>query len=195
MDKYRYPELTSPTNIRLLSLLPREVDPNNIRCELFEYSLLDVDRLSHRYEAISYVWGCKENLQAIIIDNLSFNITRNLFTALQHIRDDKLPRIIWVDAVCINQKEDAEKERQIALMAEIYANSSGVVIWLGDAENDGDRALEAVRLIGENSTGLSTAKLSTAELSHQGIPQLLERPWFQRMWVRAPSFKNASESR
>jgi hypothetical protein len=188
MDEYRYSRLTLPTNIRLLRLLPREIDPNNIRCELFEYSLLDVAASSHLYEAISYVWGSREELQDIIIDNRSFKVTRNLFTALRYIRDDKLPRIIWVDAVCINQKKDEEKEHQIALMAEIYAKSSRVVIWLGDTEDDGDQALETIRLIGAESTDFSTANLSAKELSQQKILQLLKRPWFQRIWVRASDF-------
>jgi hypothetical protein len=187
MDEFRHAKLTSPNHIRLLRLLPREIDPNNIRCELFEYSLLDETGLSHLYEAISYVWGSKENLQTIVIDNRNFNITQNLFTALRHVRNDKLPRIIWVDAICINQKEDTEKEHQIALMAKIYAKSSRVLIWLGDAEHNGDRALEAIRLIGARSTDFSPVKLSTTELSQQGILQLLERPWFQRIWVRAPN--------
>jgi hypothetical protein len=194
MDIYRHSELTSPTNIRLLRLLPRKKDPNNIRCELFEYSLPDETKSSHLYEAISYVWGSKEDLQTIIIDNCSFKITRNLFTALRHLRDEQLSRIIWVDAVCINQKEDTEKEHQIALMAEIYAKSSRVVVWLGDTENDSDRAIETIRLMGIMSAEFSTVELPTEKLSQQGIPQLLERPWFQRVWVREPRFRNASGS-
>jgi hypothetical protein len=193
MDQYRYSKLKSPTNIRLLRLLPKEIDPENIRCELFEYSLLDGGRWSHLYEAVSYVWGSQENLLTIAVDNQSFQITRKLFTALQHVRDDKLPRIIWVDAICINQKEDTEKEHQIASMAEIYAKARGVVIWLGDVENDDDRALEALRLIGERSLELSPATLSPAELYQQGIPQLLERPWFQRIWVCLLSLKKVAK--
>ncbi|OCK73685.1 HET-domain-containing protein, partial [Lepidopterella palustris CBS 459.81] len=181
MNKYRYSKLTSPTNIRLLRLLPKERDPKNIRCELFEYPLQDLSGPFPLYEAISYVWGSKENLQSIIIDDRSFDITRNLFTALRHVRDDKLPRTVWVDAICINQ-DDTEKERQIGLMAEIYAKASCVIVWLGDAEDDGD-PLEAIRLIGEKSTERSVAELSTAELTQQKIPQLLKRRWFQRIWV------------
>ena len=187
MDKFSYSKLLSSTHIRLLRLLPKEKDPNNIRCELFQYPLGDVSGLSPLYEALSYVWGSKENLQSIIVENQSFNITRNLFTALLHMRDDKLPRTIWVDAICIDQ-ESTEKERQIALMAEIFARASRVVIWLGDAEDNSD-PLEAIRVIGEKSMEPSTEEPSITELNQQRIPQLLERPWFQRIWVRAPSFK------
>ena len=48
----------------------------------------------------------------------------------------------WTDGICINQANEKEKEDQIALMAEIYAKASRVVVWLGEAKDDSDRALE-----------------------------------------------------
>jgi hypothetical protein len=83
-----------------------------------------------------------------------------------------------VDAICIDQANEKEKGDQIPLMVEIYAKASRVVVWLGDAKDDSDRALEVVRLAGENS-----ARLSNAELARQAIPRLLQRPWFRRIWV------------
>jgi len=77
-------------------------------------------------------------------------------------------------------------------MAEIYAKASRVVIWLGDAEGNGD-ALEAIRLIAEKSLERSAAGLSTVKPFQQSISQLLERPWFQRIWVRVPSFEMLAE--
>jgi hypothetical protein len=187
MGKYQYSELKSPTSIRLLRLLPKETDPGNLRCELFDFALEDVSGQAPIYEALSYVWGSKQNLKSIILDNQSFDITPNLFSALQHLRDDKFPRVIWVDAVCINQN-DTEKESQIALMAEIYAKASRVVIWLGDSDGNDD-PFAAIRLAAQCSTGHSAAGAFNAEVCRQNIPQLLERPWFQRIWVRIPSLK------
>jgi hypothetical protein len=83
-----------------------------------------------------------------------------------------------VDAVCINQENDKEKEDQISLMAEIYAKALRVVVWLGEAEVDSDRALEVIRLAGEKPVGLSNT-----ELPQEAIRQLLKRSWFRRIWV------------
>ncbi|KAI0839750.1 heterokaryon incompatibility protein-domain-containing protein [Hypoxylon sp. FL0890] len=42
-------------------------------------------------------------------------------------------RPIWIDAICINQQDRAEKENQVKLMDKIYANATTVKVWLGEA--------------------------------------------------------------
>jgi hypothetical protein len=37
----------------------------------------------------------------------------------------KLP--VWVDHICMNQKDDAEKQQQISLMDQIYSQAHQVV--------------------------------------------------------------------
>jgi hypothetical protein len=85
---------------------------------------------------------------------------------------------MWIDAICINQDNREEKEHQIPLMAEIYSKALRVVVWLGEAEDDSDRALEEIRLAGEKST-----RILKAESTQKAIRQLLRRPWFRRIWV------------
>ena len=46
-----------------------------------------------------------------------------------------------VDAICINQEDKIEKGMQVRYMSEIYSKASHVIVWLGEAENDSDRAL------------------------------------------------------
>ena len=58
-------------------------------------------------------------------------VTENLALALRYLRRAKTPRTLWADALCINQKDEAEKEMQIQQMDRIYANSSPVLVWLG----------------------------------------------------------------
>jgi len=154
MLKYRYSPLSRPGNIRLLRLLPREQDSEQLRGELFEYNPRKKVKGTCLYEALSYVWGNEVGSQSIIIDNRCVEITSNLQLALLHLRDDDLPRIIWVDAVCINQTDTKEKESQVPLMPEIYARASCVLVWLGPADGDGDQALDAIRRAGERSDEL-----------------------------------------
>ncbi|OCK84868.1 hypothetical protein K432DRAFT_85503, partial [Lepidopterella palustris CBS 459.81] len=178
MQEYCYSQLSLPTNIRLLRLLPYDEDAENLRCELFEFRLQTSDKPSYPYEALSYVWGSEHKPQSIIVDNQNLNVTQNLYVALLHLRDHGCSRTIWVDAICIDQANEREKENQIPLMAEIYAKAHRVVVWLGEAEDDSDRALEAIRLAGESS-----ARSSNTELTRQAILRLLKRPWFRRIWV------------
>jgi hypothetical protein len=39
---------------------------------------------------------------------------------------------VWVDAICIDQRNGVEKISQIRLMGDIYRRSSQVLVWLGD---------------------------------------------------------------
>ncbi|CAH0047534.1 unnamed protein product [Clonostachys solani] len=41
---------------------------------------------------------------------------------------------IWVDAVCINQADLAERNQQVAQMASIYKNAQQVISWLGESD-------------------------------------------------------------
>jgi hypothetical protein len=59
------------------------------------------------------------------------NGTTNLFSALVRLRKQDVPRTFWVDAICINQGDDAEKTHQLALMGRIYKEAARAVVWLG----------------------------------------------------------------
>jgi hypothetical protein len=165
--------------IRLLSLLPHEDTNAPIQCRLFNYHLKGSSKPTHLYEALSYVWGDPTDRQPISINEYELLITTNLHTALLHLRVPFLERIFWVDAICINQADDAEKGEQIRYMAEIYSKASRVVVWLGGPENDGEGALEDIRLVAND---MSTEPL-ISKSAKQAILPLLRRPWFQRIWV------------
>jgi hypothetical protein len=100
-----------------------------------------------------------------------------------------------VDAVCIDQANDNEKELQIQLMATIYAKASRVIVWLGAAEENSDQALDAIR-IASSSRFESKRYRQTAQasiwLAELAILQLLKRPWFSRIWVRKCKFVKGS---
>jgi hypothetical protein len=142
--------------------------------------LRDLNISRHLYEALSYVWGSEDKPQSIVVDDRNLNITQNLHVVLLRLQDYRFSRIIWVDAVCINQADVKEKEHQIPLMAEIYANASRVLVWLGDIEDSGDRALRAICHADESYA----KRLSHTEPYRPQILKLLQRPWFQRIWVR-----------
>src|SRR6266576_3670265 len=107
---YRYSSLPPGHNgIRLLRLMPNKDKTAPIKCQLFNYSLQS-DQRTHLYEALSYVWGNPNKTVPIFISGHRFYITENLHAALWHLRDCSIERIIWVDAICINQADDKEKE-------------------------------------------------------------------------------------
>jgi hypothetical protein len=66
--------------------------------------------------------------------------TPNLERALRYLRLEKQHRTLWIDALCINQQDNAENRVQIQCMDFLYANASAVCIWLGDYHGIGDLA-------------------------------------------------------
>lgn len=80
-----------------------------------------------RFAALSYRWeGSLRN--TIDINGAELAVTENLFSALKALRSHsgELPTPIWVDSICINQMDIAERDQQVPLMGQIYSEASPV---------------------------------------------------------------------
>jgi hypothetical protein len=116
--------------IRVLHLLPG-YGRSRIECRL------EVQDLHHGIdEALSYVWGKREDQKCIWVDNKPFRITCNLYEILVALRRSSTTRTLWIDAICINQSDLDEKSHQVHLMGEIYSNAKIVVVWLSGRTPD-----------------------------------------------------------
>ncbi|GKZ76915.1 hypothetical protein AnigIFM56816_009024 [Aspergillus niger] len=169
-------ESRRPTT-RMIRLLPNEDKDAEIECELLKYDLTSGSGTdSHLYEALSYVWGSNTRSRTIKLNSSVFHVTENLYIALSYLRNRQLERILWVDAVCINQDDLDEKNEQIPLMRTIYAQAQHVIVWLGEAYEDGDKALEQLQSLAEGQ-----------DIDIEGCEKLcmnlFRRAWFRRIWV------------
>lgn len=108
---YRYQSLPEYDTIRLLKLQPSiNIDTEPERT-LISTTLRACDKdLVEHYTALSYVWGSASNKKTILLEGRPLANTTNLDSALRHIRDPKRSRLIWADAVCINQSDIDEKK-------------------------------------------------------------------------------------
>jgi hypothetical protein len=196
MVEYRYSPLPLGF-VRLLRLMPHE-DGTALQCQLFDYSLQDSlqesGKRTHPYDALSYVWGDSSKPQSISLreDKLQHNlpVTKKLHEALLHLRYRSIERIMWIDAVCIDQENEQEKMQQIQLMGKIYAQANRVVVWLGEATDNSDQALEDIRLAG----GEESTNSSNNEMIQPAIFALLDRPWFRRIWVSEQAINGIGRS-
>lgn len=205
MDSSIYSPLGIPDSIRLLRLLRGTYYHNDaIRCELFEAPLPADDKDEAYYDALSYTWGDDAPTNEIIIQGRPVAVTSNLFQALEHLRLPDEDRILWIDAICINQADLAERARQVGMMAVIYKKAHEVVIWLGMSTPDIDLLMEAARLLDayllrqarppddpdrfnawlfRAKTFLDSLAPELRERRKDGLRQLLCRPWWTRIWV------------
>ncbi|KAH5370235.1 hypothetical protein HBI49_074980 [Parastagonospora nodorum] len=179
MTPYRYTPLSSSRDrTRLLRLLPHPDRNANIKCELFEYTLENQGD-THLYDALSYVWGDSKNKPCIFIHGSRFEVTENLHAALSQLRNHSIERILWVDAICINQEDMSEKEHQIQFMAAIYGQANRTLVWLGEAASNSDLIFQEIRNVHGK---MSTAVVDKLSLQQAGLA-LLHRPWFRRIWI------------
>ncbi|KAE8367503.1 heterokaryon incompatibility protein-domain-containing protein [Aspergillus caelatus] len=184
LRSFTYPTLPQePYTTRMIRLLPNKDKSAPIQCELFNYDLSETGGGAHLYQALSYVWGSEEKPESIILNGCTFHVTTNLHSALLHLRNRQLERTLWIDAICINQDEEDqghEKSKQIPLMRMIYAQAERVIVWLGDATENGDKALDGIRCLAEEQYTAST--LNTSE-NYDACLRLLQQDWFSRIWV------------
>jgi hypothetical protein len=115
------------SEIRLVSILPHGTDDSLIHCELHHVSLMRPPT----YAALSYCWGDPNVTSNIILDDEIFPVTTNLYAALSHLRTTQYT-LLWIDAICINQKDLVEKSSQLLLMGSIYRKASTTIAWLAN---------------------------------------------------------------
>ncbi|XXG98962.1 hypothetical protein Hte_005295 [Hypoxylon texense] len=123
--------------IRLIKLLPSKNPAKLVSCEILHVSLSDAPD----YEALSYTWGGQKADCVMRCGDKRLLVTRNLFLALARLRMPEDSRLIWADAVCIDQKNTTEKTHQVRMMKDIYQEARRVVIWLGEDEGNSHSAI------------------------------------------------------
>jgi len=110
-----------------------------IRCRLNEISLDDKTETALPYEALSYVWGKPVGTRPIECAGGTLMVTPNCELALRHLRLARRERVLWIDAMCINQASAQEKSVQVPLMGDVYARATRVLVWLGPGNDETGR--------------------------------------------------------
>jgi hypothetical protein len=137
---YKYEPVQSDS-IRLLEF-PLEHDG----CDLLRFGFKAYPRSNAPvYVALSYTWGEEPASAVILLEGRRFHVRPNLRACLKRMRKYGHEwRCIWVDAICINQSDDAEKNVQVSQMRKTYSEARQVVAWLGEDMN-GDILLQETR--------------------------------------------------
>jgi hypothetical protein len=207
---YTYTSIRSD-QIRLI-LLSQGNDADPVHCAV---KVIDVQRVINtrlKFQALSYAWGKGPPKECIYLQDLSvpsdgksvddmmllmaqqtkprpFAVRSNLYQALRQLRSNVKEIWLWVDAICINQKDDTEKNHQIPKMPDIYGNAWTVTIWIGGSDN-ADQAEDAMDFV-PNIIDLKLLDRLTMQewcdvktlQSWVAFVRLLRRPWFSRRWV------------
>ncbi|KAF5697442.1 het-6OR heterokaryon incompatibility (het-6OR allele), partial [Fusarium mundagurra] len=132
----------------------------------------------------------------------------NLYSALIHLRDKSRPIVLWIDAICINQRDNNEKGVQIQRMGDIYRQAARTIAWLGKGTILSHLAFESCRALAEERRRTLTqsdeaavhtkGEMATTRSLLQHLIEivrlgrlwrlgtmmiLLRRPYFSRVWI------------
>ncbi|KAI0975034.1 heterokaryon incompatibility protein-domain-containing protein [Xylaria arbuscula] len=174
---YIYELLPQDCHTRVLELHPA-LDSNAPLRGNFRNVNLETDPF---YDAISYTWGEPNFTEEILIgEGFRLCITANLRDALIRFRYPTETRSIWADAICIDQNNVEEKNKQIPSMKDIYRCASSVLVWLGK-HPVGDACLCEVSRLSQRKT--IAAKKSDKNDIVIALNQLASVSWFKRRWI------------
>jgi hypothetical protein len=124
-SEYTYRPLRLASSIRLIKVEGSKDSPI--------YTLLHttLDK-APPYETLSYVWGSPERRHPLELrDGTVLHITHTLRDILPKIHAYITTGYLWIDQLCINQANSAERGVQVALMGMVYSSCYGVIVWLG----------------------------------------------------------------
>ncbi|KAJ4324818.1 hypothetical protein N0V94_001047 [Neodidymelliopsis sp. IMI 364377] len=214
--KYEYIKLREASDpedtwIRLVQLLPEpNIAAEPVRCGIIEVLLSEAPS----YEAVSYCWGPRIDTGTIHIMNPSahcdntqttptLTVPRSLIPFLRRSRWKKDTRLLWIDAICINQEDDEEKTLQVQKMRDIYIKAMRTLCWLGPHADGSANAIKYAESLNklfrrklaetgvvellefEKKEGVASfeMKVRLGDPDLEALLQLLNRPYFERAWI------------
>ena len=188
--------------IRLL-LIKAGQGSDELLCEL-QQAFLTSDPIP-RYETVSYCWGDPTKTGDIVLNGRRMLVPASSKAAIARMRLPDAARVLWIDALCINQDDPEERGHQVTLMSKVYSNGQQNLVYLGEC--DGPTATKAFNIIEQI---LDNARQETNEyeawddvvqvqgsrgthrFSKTGIElipdisplcNLFSSSWFGRLWV------------
>jgi hypothetical protein len=130
------------SSIRLIKVLPLD-DSGVVQCAI---SLATIDA---QYTCLSYVWGPPDDTYVIRINGKPFHVRRNLWDFLHTVATQRAAapdsdlkdssrldfenaaKSLWIDALCIDQENNGEKNHQVQQMGKVFSSAQRVIAWIG----------------------------------------------------------------
>lgn len=184
--------------IRLLVLEPGSAD-DSVRGKFAQAFLREEPKPV--YETLSYVWGNPKERGAVLLHDMVLDVPASSERVLRRMRHQERQRVLWIDAICINQEDIAERGHQVGIMADIYSSASHGLIWLGEDDGSTKLALSSMYSVlddmrvvtadftdvgcmyGAEASVVLMPKETPAVFNEDGLLKFFSSPWFSRLWV------------
>lgn len=192
LESHIYGDTLAPDEFRLACLSAMSTDdgdyPLHVSLEVYN------DRNCPEYETVSYTWGGEDgdySLSRLIFVGPYWDVlfqTKNCWDMLRFVQPWRGTRMVWVDALCINQGNIKERGQQVAKMGQIYERCLRVIVYLGSdlvlTQPEGQFPTRCRLAELGNGTVIPTLpeghRLGNTPFS---LSALLGRQYFSRVWV------------
>ncbi|KAI1778841.1 HET-domain-containing protein [Hypoxylon cercidicola] len=172
---FKYDAINAAKQVRLLRITPGSMD---FSMETFDIS----DLPSTSYCALSYIWGSVKSSGSIYEINVGgqrFYVRRNLYEFLTTAAKEYWGGLLFVDAICINQLDSAERRAQVKEMARVYRNATRVIAWLGTPKTR--KQYDSVESLSLANTNGNYSKFTAKQW--EGFRYLSYHPYWSRVWI------------
>ena len=92
--------------------------------------------------AVSYTWGDKTLERSITVDGKTLMVRHNCLFALQQARSYDPESYVWIDSICINQRDLHEKRLQVQMMYALYRQAATVLACIGPSADESEAVIE-----------------------------------------------------
>lgn len=189
-----YQPLGNVEAVRLLKFLAS--DGPCMRANLVEVSLNDPHLVP--FMTVSYTWGSTYSDEPFMLNGRKVPILQSVAPLLRMLNSNKCPDFdsrhdyLWVDSICIDQKNHGERAAQVKLMNKIYTQASQTLVWLGEQSHDTDQAIDLLITLGQRRREFRLAAKKGAKRvpvdlkRHPGwdsLDRFLQNPWWRRVWT------------
>ncbi|CAG8974928.1 hypothetical protein HYALB_00007605 [Hymenoscyphus albidus] len=195
LEQYHYQKLNGENELRLLCV---RQSADSCSFEIVHHTLSEF----LEYEAISYVWGNPERTHTLLLaGDVTIPLTSSLYTALPYLAARSRTGYLWIDQICINQKDVGERNAEVPKMGTVYKRATRVIAWLGEDDSDTRLIQEIIQTAGEVPKKPGTSqyykRLDPEVVEHvsslfsvqpdqdfhlHAFSHFLDNPWYRCTW-------------
>lgn len=182
-DVFVHRPLETYSTIRILEVQPAAAFADPLVTRLDHRPLRDANGYSvmQDFIAVSYTWGQDKKSEQLNCQGALIPITPTVDGMLRRFRRSYKTRRLWLDAICLNQSDHAEKSSQIPQMRNIYQSAKKVFVWLGESPDPELNPLDNISLLMfQRQTSQQRVLLGLPAAS---VKSLLENVYWTRRWV------------
>lgn len=116
------------------------------------------------------IYGVTPETGDVLVNGFRLQVPKSAHMVLENQSSIWTPLLLWIDSICINQKDREEKVSQIQLMKNIYSNSFFVSVCLQPSPITDNEAADYVKAYQfPGFLGLSKNDKHVVKLSEPGM--------------------------